>query len=140
MRLEPGLGIAFTGGAKFAPAQMLAYCAGRPLELGTSQDPRVPTSIPCHIEIGEHRLRARVRDISSSGAFIAMKGLVRMPAGRELALTLEPGWFGWGGKTLRAKVVWAGDKLGMSGFGARFIGPPADVKPAVRKYLQKRAG
>lgn len=135
VRLEAGLGIAFIGGEKFAPAQMLAFCAGRPLELGTSQDPRVEAAIPCKVELGKHQLRAHVRDISNGGAFISLKGISGLPVGREVTLRLEPGLFGWGGKILRAKVVWSGDKGGMPGFGARFVGLPGEVRPALKKYL-----
>jgi len=139
MRLEPGLGINFNGSEKAAPAQMLAFCAGRPLELGTAQDARVRTSIPCNVEVGARRLRARVRDISNSGAFVVGRGLDELRPGKELTLTLEPGWFGWGGKTFKARVVWGGDKAGMYGCGARFLGQPAEIKPALKKYLGKRA-
>lgn len=137
VRLEPGLGIAFVGSEKFGPAQMLAFCAGRPLQLGTSQDPRVELSIPCQIEVGAHKIKAKVRDISNGGLFVASKALARLSPGREVKLTLEPGWFGWGGKVLQARVVWSGEKSGSSGFGARFVGAPGKVRPAIKKYLAK---
>jgi len=140
MRLEPGLGLAFTGGEKFAPAQMLAYCAGRPLELGTAQDPRTATRIDCKVTLGKHTVSAKIHDISNTGVFIAARALQALRPGRELEVTLDPGWFGLGGKTLRARVVWAGDKAGRPGVGVRFVGQPGEVRPLVKKYLVKRAG
>src|SRR5579872_7289391 len=49
MRLEPGLGISFNPQEKWAVAQMLAFCAGRPLRAGTAVEPRVKTRIKCVI-------------------------------------------------------------------------------------------
>ena len=139
MRLEPGLGIAFSGGDKYGPAQMLAYCAGRPLELGTAQDARFRSAIPCRVQVGKRHVRAKVRDISNSGVFVAGKGLATLSPGRELTLTLEPGWFGWGGKTFQARVIWSGDKGGHWGCGVRFMGQPTEIRPAIKKYLVKKS-
>lgn len=137
MTLQPGLGIAFSGGEKYELARMLAFCAGKPLDLGTSGDPRVSTSIACVLTVDGRALKTRVCDLSTSGAFIALPERTRLAAGREVSVTLEPGWFGLGGKTLAARVVWTGRKGAGHGFGARFVGPPAQVRPALRKYVSR---
>jgi Tfp pilus assembly protein PilZ len=137
MKLAPGLGIAFVGGEKFEVARMLAFCAGKSLDLGTSGDPRVPTTIECQLSIGTRQLRTKVRDLSSSGAFISLPEGTKLAPGREISVTLEPGWFGLGGKTLEARVVWTGRKGGGHGFGARFVGPPGELRPLLRKYVSR---
>ena len=137
MRLQPGLGITFVGGEKYEVARMLAFCAGRALDLGTSGDPRVPTAIACALSVGDRQFKAQVRDLSNSGAFITLPKDARLTAGREITVTLEPGWFGLGGKSLRARVVWTGSKLSGPGFGARFVGSPGEIRPALRKYVNR---
>lgn len=135
MRQEPGLGVNFTGADKGVAARMLAFCAGKPMDQGTSGDPRYPARIPVQVTLGKRQFKAMVRDISSTGAFVQTPQVGGLAPGRELKMVLEPGWFGLGGKPLVARVVWTGDAKGVRGFGARFVGLPGEVRPALRKYL-----
>jgi hypothetical protein len=135
MKLEPGLGISFNPQEKWAVAQMLAFCAGRPLRAGTAVDQRVKTSIKCKVAVGRKQVDATVRDLSASGAFVTSKRLSDLPAGTTVTVRLEPGWFGFGGHSLPAKIIWSGPQKGVHGFGARFVGEKSEVRPVLKKYL-----
>ena len=133
--LEPGLGVEFASSEKFRAAQMLAFCAGRPLAHGTACERRVAAKVPCLVRVGRHRVTGQIRDLSSSGAFVGGASLARLPQGTELCIQLSKGWLGFGVRELKARVVWSGNKNGVLGFGARFMDDATRTRPILRKYL-----
>ena len=133
---ERGLGVSFTGEDKRLAAQMFAFCAGKPLNLGTSSRRRVPTKIRCRIRANGKSLKAEVRDLSTGGAFIAGPVTKDLRVGSDLEIQLEPGWFGLGGKKLDLRVLWHGEKGGSPGFGGRFLGDQVRIAPLLKRYLE----
>jgi len=137
---EPGIGVAFTGEEKRAAAQMFAYCAGKPLQLGTATRRRIPTRIRCRLRLGGKSVKAEVRDLSTGGAFVAAPVTKDLPVGSDLQIQLEPGWFGLGGKKLEIRVLWHGQKGGSAGFGGRFLGDQLRISPVIKGYLESAEG
>ncbi|MBI5544263.1 MAG: PilZ domain-containing protein [Deltaproteobacteria bacterium] len=133
--LEPGLGVEFAPPEKYRAAQMLAFCAGRPLAAGTATERRIPAKLPCWVRVGPHRIAGFIRDLSSTGAFVSSPGFARLSQGTELFIQLSTGWLGFGVRQLKARVVWSGQKNGRFGFGARFIEDSTRTKPVLRRYL-----
>ncbi len=133
--MEPGLGVSFRGREKYEAAQMLAFCAGKPLSLGTADDPRYPTEIECTVQMGNREFAAQVRDLSSSGAFIASTLMGNARVGSPVTLVLRPGWFGLAREAYEATVVWAGDQKGIPGCGTRFVEAAPDKRKGLKRYL-----
>ncbi|MCI0570989.1 MAG: PilZ domain-containing protein [Myxococcaceae bacterium] len=129
------LAVRFQGMDKRQAAEMVAYCAGRPLEMGTSHRQRISTSVRCHVRTESKRLAAEVMDLSLTGAFVAMPPGSRLRVGDSVQLVLQPGLFGLGGTRLEARVLWFGEKNGTRGFGVRFLGDQLRISPALRKFL-----
>jgi hypothetical protein len=133
--LEPGIGVEFAPPEKFRAAQMLAFCAGRPLSAGTAVERRVSQQIPIYVSVGPHRLAGYIRDLSASGAFVAGPAFAQLSKGTELMIQLSRGWLGFGVRQLKARVVWSGFKKGVFGFGARFLEDSMRTRPVLRRYL-----
>ncbi len=133
--LEPGVGIEFSGGEKYRAAKMLAFCAGRPLDAGTAFERRVTAQVPVWVRVGQSSITGQVRDLSSSGVFVAGSAFSRLARGTDLVLQLNKGWLGFGVKELKARVVWSGYKNGLFGFGARFLDDAAHTRPMLQRYL-----
>ncbi len=131
----PQLGVEFEGPAKLPVAAMIAFCAGRPLEVGTAGKSRFQVTIPCRIRAGSRTLTGQVTDLSATGLYVAAPERSRIKASQELRVQLEPRWLGLKGEWVDVKVVWLGDKLGHAGFGARFSGPRSEYLPVIKKYL-----
>ncbi len=130
-----GVGISFGGIHKRAAAQMLAVCAGRAVDNGTSLDTRHDVDVRCVVTLEGTRVRGALRDVSNTGAFIGTRGHAVPPNDSELTIQVEPLFGRWGGRTLRARVVWVGQKKGVPGFGVRFLEAAALVRESLRKYL-----
>jgi hypothetical protein len=121
---------------KKSAAEMIAFCAGRAPDQGTSTSPRVPTAIACLVRIGSNTFPAEVKDLSVSGAFVSSAQLSKLKSGTDVSLQLEPRLFGLLGTTLKARLLWSGQKNGRVGFGARFTQDPNVVRPALKKFLK----
>jgi len=134
--LEPGLGVQFVPAQRFLAAQMLAFCAGRPLGAGTAAEPRIEAQVACQVLIGKHQLAGQIRDLSATGAFVAGRVFSSLHKGTELSIELSRGWLGFGIKRLKARVVWSGCKKGKHGFGARFVEDASRTRPVLRRYLK----
>ncbi len=132
---EPDLGVEFEGPARLPLAEMIAFCAGRPLEADDPGKSRFQVQIPCRIRSGEQDLDGEVADISATGLFAAARLPATVGPGSGLRLQLEPQWLGLLGQWVSVQVVWLGQKLGRPGFGASFCGPGSSYLPAIRKYL-----
>lgn len=136
-RQEPGLAVVLQGEAKKPVAEMVALCAGRPLEDGTALDSRAQLNVPCLLEFPHAQVRGVIRDVSNTGAFIGTTHLVDAAPGDEVTLKLATLFGRWGGHPLAARVVWSGRKYGVHGFGVRFVDPQAVVRERLKKHLSR---
>lgn len=134
-RQEPGLAVVFTGEAKRPVAEMVAICAGRSVEDGTALDSRLQVDVSCLVDVSGQSVRAVMRDVSNSGAFIGTPIPPALRPESELTVRFDPLFGRWGGNPLSARVVWVGRKHGMSGFGVRFLEPAAIVRERLKKHL-----
>lgn len=134
---ENGLGVSFEGEHKRRASEMIAVCAGRPAIAGTAHSLRSPVTVPCLVRASQDTVSAEVRDLSTSGAFVALQKKVKLREGDELVLQLRPLFAGFGGERLSARVVWVGNKQGTLGFGACFLGEAMHVRPVISKFLSK---
>lgn len=129
-----GLGIAFQGEQKKAAGQMLATCAASS-EDGAAIDTRQEVDVRCLINLHGKKLKGVLKDVSSTGAFVAIPLVPGLRGEAELSLQLEPRFGLWGGPLLKARVIWVGEKKGVYGFGARFLEEGAAVRESLKKYL-----
>lgn len=136
---RPGLGIAFGGPQKRAAAQMLAICAGRSAADGTALDPRHEVDVRCVVNLQGTRVRGALKDLSSTGAFVGTRGDAVPSSDTELTIQVEPLFGRWGGRTLKARVVWVGMKRGVVGFGVRFLEASNLVRESLRRYFPSPA-
>ncbi|PZR08428.1 MAG: hypothetical protein DI536_24940 [Archangium gephyra] len=134
-RQEPGLAVVFTGEAKRPVAEMVAICAGRSVEDGTALDSRLQVDVSCLVDVSGQSVRAVMRDVSNSGAFIGTPSAPSLRPESELTVRFDPLFGRWGGNPLAARVVWVGHKHGMSGFGVRFLESAAIVRERLKKHL-----
>lgn len=135
-RLEAGLGIVFTGDQKRAAAHMLAACAGRSLDNGTAIDSRQPVDLSCLVRFGASKQKAAVKDVSQTGAFIGSPRLKGLHENLELTINISPILGLFGGRRLRARVIWVGEKKGIRGFGVRFLEQANYIRDSLKKHLK----
>jgi alkanesulfonate monooxygenase SsuD/methylene tetrahydromethanopterin reductase-like flavin-dependent oxidoreductase (luciferase family) len=129
-----GLGIFFIGHAKRAAAQMLATCAGRSADAGTQLDSRHDVEVRCRVSFGETKVKAWLKDASSTGAFIGDIELPGLRSGSELTIQIEPLFGLFGGRIVKARVIWLGAKHGVNGMGVRFLDATAEVRESLRRH------
>jgi hypothetical protein len=128
----PGIVVAFeTSEQKKKAAELIAFCAGRPPEDGTATSHRRQLMSRCIVHAAPGSVKGNVRDVSMTGAFIAAALPRSVKEGAEIELQLEPILGAIGGKRLHAKVMWLGQKYGVFGFGARFIGTIDEIRRGV---------
>lgn len=130
-----GLGVTFAGEQKRAAAQMLAICAGRALEDGTALDTRHAVNVPCLVTVHGKKLDGVLKDISNTGAFINSPRLASLRSQAELTIQLEPLFGRWGGRSLKGRIVWVGEKRGVFGFGVRFLDTTSHVRESLKKHF-----
>ncbi len=131
-REDPGLGVIFTGERKRLAAQMLSRCA----ESGATLQVRHEVDVRCLIDLHGVKMKGALKDISATGAFIgAPKKLASLRGHSELTIRLEPILGVFGGRVLKARVVWIGQKKGVPGFGVCFLDASAHVKRSLKKHL-----
>ena len=130
-----GMGVNFVGAQKRAAAQMLASCAGRAPTDGTALDSRHDVDLRCLVNLRGKRVKAAVKDVSSTGAFIGAAQLPMVRGNTELTIQLDPFLGLWGGRVLKARVIWVGEKNGVSGFGVRFLDATAQVRESLKKLF-----
>lgn len=140
LQSRQGLGIFFTGHAKRAAAQMLATCAGRSADAGTQLDSRHEVDVRCRVSLGSSKVKAWLKDVSSTGAFIGDLAVPGVRSGNELTIQIEPFLGLFGGRVVKARVIWVGEKHGVHGMGVRFLDATAEVRESLRShYLAKTA-
>lgn len=130
-----GLGVAFLGEQKRAAAQMLASCAATSADDGPTLEPRHQVDVRCLVNLHGKRLQGALRDVSSTGAFIRAPLLPALHGEAELTIQLEPLFGRWGGRVLKARVIWVGQKKGVPGFGVRFLEATSLVLESLKKHL-----
>lgn len=128
----PGLGVVFRGEQRKGATQMLAACAGTGAD---ALDARREVDVRCLINLHGDRLRGALKDVSSSGAFIATRLVPGLRGEAELTIQLEPLFGRWGGRQLKARVVWVGEKHGVHGLGVQFLEPGEAVRDSLEKHL-----
>src|SRR5262249_27938253 len=116
---EPGVGVSFEGDDKRLASEMIAFCAGKPIDQGTASRPPVQTQIRCRFLAGLHKVSGRVLDLSTGGLFVTAPRVPGIKVGAQLSLQLNPRIFGLWGKRVAVRVLWQGEKGGEYGFGAR---------------------
>ncbi|MGC4115285.1 MAG: PilZ domain-containing protein [Myxococcales bacterium] len=131
----PGLSVSFNAPGRYRATRMLAFCGGRPMTEVAQVADRVPAQLPVIVRTGASRLAGFVRDLSSTGVFVASEELGQLARGCEVVIQLSRGWLGLGARRVRASVVWTGVKYGVQGFGARFVEAPELTAPVLRRYL-----
>ena len=130
-----GVVVTFEGDHKKAASELLAFCAGRPLNEGTAGAPRRPAKFGCIVHTTRHALKAQVRDLSTTGAFVAAPEMRGFKEGMDVVLQLRPLVGTWGGRKVEARIMWVGEKYGETGFGARFTGEASDYRKTVKKLM-----
>jgi serine/threonine protein kinase len=131
-----GFTLGFQGEAKWRAAQMLAFCAGRPMGLGTARTARYQVQVACRVTAAHRSLAGSVMDLSHSGAFVSTDEKPLRP-GDRVEVRLDPLLLGLGGRSLDAMVVWKGNKRGRGGFGIRFLDPAGCDSTLIAKYAGK---
>jgi hypothetical protein len=134
LQSRQGLGIAFTGNEKRTAAVMLATCAGRSADDGTQLDSRHTVDVRCRVTLGDQKVKAWLKDVSNTGAFIMASEFQGVRAGTELTIQIEPLFGLWGGRVVKARVVWGGEKHGVPGMGVRFLDATAEVRDSLRRH------
>lgn len=128
-----GFTLSFEGQEKREVAQMLAFCANKPLRMGTAASPRFDVKVPCRIKLSHGTANGTIVDLSRTGAFVSGR-MPKVRPGDQLEVQMAPGLLGFGGTTLDARVVWKGSKDGRNGFAVRFAGETGCDSRIVAKY------
>lgn len=129
-----GLSVGFPGALKKAAVQMLTACAAMGGD-NTGIETRHEVDVRCLIDLHGLKLKGALKDVSSTGAFIGTALVPGLRGEAELVLRVDPLLGRWGGRVLRARVIWVGDKKGVHGFGARFLEEGASVRERLGKHL-----
>ncbi|MDY7231908.1 PilZ domain-containing protein [Hyalangium rubrum] len=129
----------FLGDHKRRAAEMIAFCARRPLSMGTASRERFPIRKSCQLKLPNRQVSGELRDLSQSGAFVVGRDLGKLKEGETVWLKVENGLFGLGGVWLEARVVWQGEKGEERGLGMRFTGNEARQTSAIQRLLDRAA-
>jgi Tfp pilus assembly protein PilZ len=129
----------FVGDEKRRAAEMIAFCAQRPLSMGTASRERVPLRKNCLLKMAELQLPGELRDLSQTGAFVVGRQFRKFKEGEPVWLKVAEGLFGLGGIWLEARVVWQGPKGEERGVGLRFTGNEARQVTAIQRLLERAA-
>jgi hypothetical protein len=127
----------FTGEHKRRAAEMIAFCAQRPLSMGTASRERLVIRKSCQLKLGNRQLPGELRDLSQTGAFVVGHQLGKIKEGEPVWLKVPGGLFGLGGTWLEARVVWQGKKDEEPGLGLRFTGNDARQASAIQRLLDR---
>ncbi|HYI03188.1 PilZ domain-containing protein [Hyalangium sp.] len=126
----------FQGDDKRRAAEMIAFCAQRPLSMGTASRERLTLRKSCQLKLAKQQVPGELRDLSQTGAFVVGRQLGKIQAGEPVWLKVDGGLFGMGGTWLEARVVWQGRKGEELGLGLRFTGNEARQASAIQRLLE----
>lgn len=132
-----GFLVGFVGDHKRRAAEVFAFCAQRPLAMGTASRERIPIRKNCQLKLGDRQLPAELRDLSQTGAFIVGNNLSKIKEGEPVWLKVADGLFGIGGTWIEARVIWQGKKGEERGLGLRFTGNEAKQASAIQRLLER---
>ena len=127
----------FDGDDKRRAAEMIAFCAHRPLSMGTASRERVPMRKGCALKQEALELPGELRDLSQTGAFVVGRGYSKFNKDEPVWMKVADGLFGLGGTWLEARVVWQGPKGEERGMGLRFTGNEARQATAIQRLLER---
>lgn len=128
----------FVGDHKRRASEVIAFCAQRPLSMGTASRERIAIRKNCQLKRGERQLPGELRDLSQTGAFIVGEGLGKIKEGENVWLKVADGLFGIGGTWLEARVIWQGIKGEERGLGLRFTGNETRQASAIQRLLERK--
>ncbi|HEX8699819.1 MAG TPA: PilZ domain-containing protein [Myxococcaceae bacterium] len=134
---EGGFLVGFSGEYKRRAAEMIAFCAQRPLSMGTALRERLVLRKSCQLKLSDRQISGELRDLSQTGAFVVGRGLGKVKEGDPAWLKVEGGLFGLGGTWLEARVVWQGKKDEEPGLGLRFTGNEASQAATIQRLLDR---
>jgi hypothetical protein len=126
----------FQGDDKRRAAEMIAFCAQRPLSMGTALRERLALRKSCQLELANQQIAGELRDLSQTGAFVVGRRFGKLKAGEPVRLKVASGLFGLGGTWLDARVIWQGMKGEEQGVGLRFTGNEARQASAIQRLLE----
>jgi hypothetical protein len=129
----------FQGDDKRRAAEMIAFCAQRPLSMGTASRERRTLRKSCQLKLANQQLPGELRDLSQTGAFVVGRQFGKIPPGEPVWLKVDGGLFGIGGTWLEARVIWQGSKGEERGLGLRFTGNEAKQASAIQRLLDGAA-
>jgi hypothetical protein len=127
----------FTGDHKRRAAEMIAFCAQRPLSMGTASRERLTIRKSCQLKVGDRQVPGELRDLSQTGAFVVGHQLGKVKEGEPVWLKVAGSLFGLGGTWIEARVVWQGKKDEEPGLGLRFTGNDARQAAAIQRLLNR---
>jgi hypothetical protein len=127
----------FVGDHKRRAAEMIAFCAQRPLSMGTASRERLAIRKSCQLKLADRQLSGELRDLSQTGAFVVGRQLGKVKEGESVWLKVAGGLLGLGGTWLEARVVWQGKKGEEPGLGLRFTGNDARQASAIQRLLER---
>jgi hypothetical protein len=133
---EGGFLASFVGDHKRRAAEMIAFCAQRPLSMGTASRERLAIRKSCQLKLADRQVSGELRDLSQTGAFVVCHQLGKIKEGEPVWLKVA-GLFGMGGTWLEARVIWQGQKGEEQGLGLRFTGNEARQASAIQRLLAR---
>ncbi|HYH96137.1 PilZ domain-containing protein [Hyalangium sp.] len=129
----------FLGDHKRRAAEMIAFCARRPLSMGTASRERLVIRKSCQLKLANQQVPGELRDLSQTGAFVVGRKLGKIKVGEPVWLKVAGGLFDMGGTWLEARVIWQGKKGEEQGLGLRFTGNEARQASAIQRLLDRSA-
>jgi hypothetical protein len=134
---EGGFLASFAGDHKRRASEMIAFCAQRPLSMGTASRERLAIRKSCQLKLAERQVSGELRDLSQTGAFVVGQQFGKVKEGDPVWLKVAGGLLGLGGTWLEARVVWQGKKDEEPGLGLRFTGNEARQASAIQRLLDR---
>jgi hypothetical protein len=129
----------FQGDHKRRASEMIAFCAQRPLFMGTASRERFIIRKNCQLKLADRQISGELRDLSQTGAFVVGSQFGKIKEGEPVWLKVAS-LFGMGGTWLEARVIWQGKKGEERGLGLRFTGNEARQASAIQRLLESFAG
>jgi hypothetical protein len=134
---QGGFLASFSGDHKRRAAEMVAFCAQRPLSMGTALRERLVIRKNCQLKVADEKISGELRDLSQTGAFVVGHHFSRVKEGEPVWLKVSSGLLGLGGTWLEARVVWQGKKDEEPGVGLRFTGNEARQATEIQRLLDR---
>jgi Tfp pilus assembly protein PilZ len=131
----PGLAGTFVAPERYRVARMLAFCGGRPMTAVSHVADRVPAQFPVVVCLGETRLSGYVRDVSSSGVFVAGEEPASSAEARRWSSSSPAAGSAWAPSGSARRWSGEGSSTGCAGSGRASWRPPSAPGPVLARYL-----